>query len=92
MIARSTVVASQRYVALGDSYTIGTATRTEAERWPDQLVDRLGPKSVAHFGTMEPDPNRALVDRPVVGDVLELEAVHRPPTGRVEQLGHLVLV
>jgi acyl-CoA thioesterase I len=30
-----------RYVALGDSYTIGTATRTPEERWPDQLVARL---------------------------------------------------
>ncbi len=30
-----------RYVALGDSYTIGTATRAERERWPDQLVERL---------------------------------------------------
>jgi acyl-CoA thioesterase I len=30
-----------RYVALGDSYTIGTATRKAAERWPDQLVARL---------------------------------------------------
>ena len=30
-----------RYVALGDSYTIGTSVR-EAERWPNQLVDRLG--------------------------------------------------
>jgi acyl-CoA thioesterase-1 len=30
-----------RYVALGDSYTIGTATRAPAERWPDQLVARL---------------------------------------------------
>ena len=30
-----------RYVALGDSYTIGTSTRSPAERWPDQLVDRL---------------------------------------------------
>jgi lysophospholipase L1-like esterase len=29
-----------RYVALGDSYTIGTATRDPAERWPDQLVAR----------------------------------------------------
>jgi len=29
-----------RYVALGDSYTIGTAVRATAERWPDQLVDR----------------------------------------------------
>ena len=34
--------ATLRYVALGDSYTIGTATRTSAERWPDQLVARLG--------------------------------------------------
>ncbi len=32
---------SLRYVALGDSYTIGTATRSASERWPDQLVARL---------------------------------------------------
>jgi lysophospholipase L1-like esterase len=31
-----------RFVALGDSYTIGTATREPTERWPDQLVERLG--------------------------------------------------
>jgi lysophospholipase L1-like esterase len=30
-----------RYVALGDSYTIGTSV-TVAEHWPDQLVARLG--------------------------------------------------
>jgi acyl-CoA thioesterase-1 len=30
-----------RYVALGDSYTIGTATRSASEHWPDQLVARL---------------------------------------------------
>jgi lysophospholipase L1-like esterase len=29
-----------RYVALGDSYTIGTGVR-EPERWPNQLVERL---------------------------------------------------
>jgi len=29
-----------RYVALGDSYTIGTAVG-EAERWPNQLIARL---------------------------------------------------
>jgi lysophospholipase L1-like esterase len=29
-----------RYVALGDSYTIGTSV-AEVERWPNQLVDRL---------------------------------------------------
>ena len=31
-----------RYVALGDSYTICTATRRTAEHWPDQLVAALG--------------------------------------------------
>ena len=34
--------AGLRYVALGDSYTIGTATRSQDERWPDQLAERLG--------------------------------------------------
>jgi len=29
-----------RYVALGDSYTIGTSV-AESERWPNQLVERL---------------------------------------------------
>ncbi len=32
---------AMRYVALGDSYTIGTSVGV-AERWPDQLVARLG--------------------------------------------------
>jgi lysophospholipase L1-like esterase len=31
-----------RFVALGDSYTIGTSVRA-AERWPDQLIRALGP-------------------------------------------------
>lgn len=30
-----------RYVALGDSYTIGTSVG-QSERWPDQLIVRLG--------------------------------------------------
>jgi lysophospholipase L1-like esterase len=36
------VVRDIRYVALGDSYTIGTSVRP-TERWPDQLVAELGP-------------------------------------------------
>jgi lysophospholipase L1-like esterase len=32
-----------RYVALGDSYTIGTAVHHEHERWPNRLVAALGP-------------------------------------------------
>jgi acyl-CoA thioesterase-1 len=35
------VAAPLRYVALGDSYTIGTCV-AEPERWPDQLVGALG--------------------------------------------------
>jgi len=35
------VAASLRYVALGDSYTIGTAV-PEPERWPNQLVQAVG--------------------------------------------------
>jgi lysophospholipase L1-like esterase len=32
-----------RFVALGDSYTIGTAVRHADERWPNRLVATLGP-------------------------------------------------
>jgi lysophospholipase L1-like esterase len=42
-----------RYVALGDSYTIGTATRSPAERWPDQLVVRLGEAAAAGSTTID---------------------------------------
>jgi lysophospholipase L1-like esterase len=35
-----------RYVALGDSYTIGTAVG-EADRWPNQLAARLGEVDLA---------------------------------------------
>jgi lysophospholipase L1-like esterase len=42
-----------RYVALGDSYTIGTSV-AQVERWPDKLVARLGPTAtlrlVANLG------------------------------------------
>jgi lysophospholipase L1-like esterase len=33
---------SLRYVALGDSYTIGTALDDPAQRWPNQLVAAIG--------------------------------------------------
>jgi lysophospholipase L1-like esterase len=44
-----------RYVALGDSYTIGTALPRAEERWPNQLVARLsvdgpGLELVANLG------------------------------------------
>ena len=47
--------AALRYVALGDSYTIGTSVR-EAERWPNQLVAAL----------QETPPTLELVGNPAV--------------------------
>ncbi len=37
-----------RYVALGDSYTVGESV-AEAERWPNQLVDSLRERLGAHL-------------------------------------------
>ena len=51
-----------RYVALGDSYTIGTATAAEAERWPDQLVARLG-RTAAPRARRQPRRQRLHVAR-----------------------------
>ena len=54
-----------RYAALGDSYTIGTSV-AEADRWPDQLVARLGEGSlelVANLG----------VNGFTSGDVIDVE-------------------
>ncbi|HSI99104.1 MAG TPA: GDSL-type esterase/lipase family protein, partial [Patescibacteria group bacterium] len=54
-----------RYVALGDSYTIGTAV-AEAERWPNQLAGRIGGiELVANLGVNDvvqgvPDANYAV--------------------------------
>ena len=39
-------VSALRYVALGDSYTIGTSV-AEAERWPNQLVERIADLELA---------------------------------------------
>lgn len=65
-----------RYVALGDSYTIGTAV-DPAERWPDQLVAALAPQ----FGRLELAANLA-VDGSTSGDVLTRQlpgvAAHGP--------------
>ena len=64
-----------RYVALGDSYTIGTATATAAERWPNQLVARLAGEAlrvdlVANLGV------NGYTSRDVVADELpELDAL-----------------
>jgi acyl-CoA thioesterase I len=49
---------SLRYVALGDSYTIGTSVAAD-ERWPDQLVARLA-ASPSAAGSLELVANHAV--------------------------------
>jgi hypothetical protein len=56
----------------------------------DQLVDGLRPEGVAHLGTVEGDPDDARVDGTVIGEVGEVEALHGPPRGAVEDLGDVV--
>jgi hypothetical protein len=51
-----------------------------------QLVDGVRPEGVADLGPVERDPDRARVDRPVVGDVGKGEPIHGTPLLRVEDL------
>jgi len=68
-----------RYVALGDSYTIGTSV-APAERWPDQLVQRVpGIELVANLA----------VNGFTSGDVIDVE-LPRLPALRPELLTLLI--
>lgn len=61
---------SVRYVALGDSYTIGTSV-AESERWPNQLVERIGRLELVGNPAVNGYTSRDLIDRelPLVGDL-----------------------
>jgi lysophospholipase L1-like esterase len=58
--------AALRYVALGDSYTIGTSVSAD-ERWPNQLVERLGPGG----------PSLRLVDNLAVNGFTSADVIER---------------
>ena len=64
-----------RYVALGDSYTIGTSV-VETERWPDQLVAGLEPvvpiELVANLGV------NGYTSADLIRDEMPALAGHRP--------------
>ena len=52
ILACTTAKPAQRYLALGDSYTIGESV-AEADRWPNQLAQALGiprPEIIAKTG------------------------------------------
>ena len=58
-----------------------------------ELVDGVRAERVAHLGTVERDPHRALVDGAVVGDVGQVvESRHGLPGRRVEDRRHHGLV
>lgn len=66
---------------------------------PEEFIDRSGTEGVTHLGPVEGDAYggqvaddpavRVAFHLPVVGDVLEIEALHDPPTGGVEEIGYL---
>ena len=61
-----------RYVALGDSYTVGTAV-ADADRWPDQLARRIGDlELVANLGV------DGATSAELIGHQLALLDQHRP--------------
>jgi lysophospholipase L1-like esterase len=59
-----------RYVALGDSYTIGTSV-SDGERWPNQLVARLADTDVELAGNLA-------VNGYTSGDLIERELPRLP--------------
>ena len=53
-----------------------------------ELVDGVRPERVAYLGPVKSDPDDGGVDGPVIGDVGEVEAIHRMPQLRRERASH----
>src|SRR5439155_8047843 len=62
-----------RWTVPGDEHAPDVGAHARVVKSAIELVDGLRPERVAYLGPVEPDPDRALVDRSVVRDVLELE-------------------
>jgi hypothetical protein len=82
---RPAAVARRRPVA-GEQHDADVARRAGVLEGGEQLVDGVRAERVADVGAVEGDAHRALFDGAVVGDVGELEAGHRRPAGRVEEV------
>ena len=54
----------------------------------EELVDRVRPERVAHLGSIKGNPYDGSIVGPVIGDVCELEALHRMPEVRRKRAGH----
>jgi acyl-CoA thioesterase I len=66
------ILPAMRFVALGDSYTIGTSV-APPERWPDQLVRRLAAAAAAEGRT----PPLELVANPAVNGFTTRDVIAR---------------
>ena len=71
------MTAALRYVALGDSYTIGTALTEATDRWPDRLVAALDRGLGAGPPTLELVANLA-VNGFTASDVIDVELPEVP--------------
>ena len=73
----------------GEQHAADVAGGARVLEDPQQLVDGVRPERVEHVGAVEGDPDRAVRDRPVVGQVGQvLEPGDRTPGLGVEDLGH----
>ena len=82
---------SRRRPVAGQQHAADVRRHPRVVEHPVELVDRVRPEGVAHLRPVEGDAHRAATrpgdDRPVVGDVGEVEALDRSPGRGVEDLG-----
>ena len=57
----------------------------------EQFIDGMGTKRIATDGAIESNADSAVLNRPVVGDIGEIESRHDPPSGGVEDVRNFVL-
>ena len=83
---RPAAVLGRRAVA-GEQHAPHVGAHPRVVERPVELVDRVRPERVAHLGPVERDAHRPGADRPVVGDVGQVEPRDRGPGIGVEDLG-----
>jgi len=57
----------------------------------DEFIDGMGPKRIANVGAIESNADSAVLDRPVVGDIGEIESRDDSPSRWVEDVRNFAL-